>query len=136
MDGEHIRVTGLDGAHGAIAFGALAMDEMGLNFPEFAAHGPDAALVSRAQPSNLRDVQGVKEDVVRKFGGRPAWHLLETRYDMDLDVASQCLEALEKSFGRRAEDRIVQMILSLDFPVVVRQLDYMHCLVIRGRVAT
>ena len=93
MNCERIRVTRVDGAHGAIAFGALAVNKVRLDLLKFAAHGPNAALVSRAQPSDLRDVQGMKENVVRDLGGRPTWHLLETRHHMNLDVASQCFKA-------------------------------------------
>ena len=130
VDRQHIRPAREDGAQRAIAFGALAMDEIRLEFPQFFSDRADATLIEGFQPAAFRHVQAVKPDVVRDFLLR-LHRVLGAGNHMRFEVR-HAREALQQCVRRGAERGDgVRVILDV-FPDVGGQEGKLHCVGRRG----
>lgn len=104
VERNDIGETRKHGADGAIAFGALTMDDVRVQRAQFPSGRPDAALVKRAHPSDLWDKQFVIPDVVGEFFGR-LHRLLDAGDNVDF-MFGHCRQSLQQRFGRGAEGDI------------------------------
>ena len=70
VDGDDAGEAGQHGANGTFALGALAVDDVRLQFLQFASDGANASLVERAHPADFRHVQTVEINIFCQLRGR------------------------------------------------------------------
>ena len=69
VNGQHVGKAGENGADGAIAFRALAVDDVRLDFVQFFPRRADAALIKRAQPADFRHGKAWYQMLSASFSG-------------------------------------------------------------------
>jgi len=117
VDGEDVGVTGEGGGEGAVAFGALAVDEVGADGLELAADGADAADIGAAEPAGFGDDGGVEIDVGAELGGGGDG-LLGAADEVDFALVREGGEAFEQGGGGGAEERAGFGVFAEFVPVI------------------
>jgi hypothetical protein len=64
---QNFRSSGKNSRDGTVTLGPLGMNDIRPNFFELSAHGKDAAGISSAKPTDLRNVERVEPNIVSKF---------------------------------------------------------------------
>ena len=75
MNSDDIWKSRENRAKGTFSFCSLAVNNIGLNFANFAANRSDASLITGAEPPHFWHVEKVKANVPKKFRWSVHWHL-------------------------------------------------------------
>jgi hypothetical protein len=118
MDSNNVSKSREDRAQGAFSLRSFAMNDIGLQFVKLASNCAEAALISRSQPPDLRNVKEMKPGISRKLT-RSMHRSLRAGNNMNFQLR-QDRHALQDGFNCRTEPGLHLGIDSLVLPVIRR----------------
>ena len=114
----------MDGIHGAVPFGALAMHDIGRKLTHQSSSGADTARVEGAHPTRLGHQYRVIMNSPKERRRNTEWTSCAGNH-MDLHVRNQ-RKALQQRLGSRSEARNRMFVIILLLAIVGCELNNLH----------